>query len=226
MDSGKSAPDWIDESVIDLNRNLNELTDMAQVLGQDCTDQYLTIRDDNNQAHRRAYVRSVCALIEGILHRMKLAAAHLGMVLGTLSTEEIVVINEVAFDVNDKGEVVSRTVFMKFLNNVRFAFKVYSKSIGSSFELRVDGSGWQNLLKCVSIRDRLMHPKASADLTVSDAEVEASKSAFDWFFTSYVLCSHYAQKASQAKTSPSLEDIANLNAKILDFETKLARNGG
>ena len=219
------APDFISELVTELNKNLKEIRDMAQILGQDCADQYLIIQNDDNQMYRRAYVRSVFAFIEGILHRMKLTASHLGRSLRTLSVEEIVVINEVALDVNSKGEVVSKPVFIKFLNNVRFSFRIYSKSFGSSFELSLGGNGWQKLQECVKVRDRLMHPKATTDLEVTDSEVEAAKLAFNWFFISYGLCSHHAQKAIQAKTSATPEDIAALDAKILDLETKLVKNG-
>jgi hypothetical protein len=224
--NGKSASDLINELVKELNKNLKELTDMAQVLGQDSAEQYLTIQSNNSQTHRRAYVRSVIALIEGVLHRMKLTAAHLGGSMRTLSIQEIVVINEVAFEVNDEGEVVSKSVFIKFLNNVKFAFSVYSKSFGSPFELSLGGNGWQNLRECVKVRNRLMHPKTTTDLEVAEAEVEAAKTAFDWFLISYALCSHHAQKAAQAKTSASPEDIAALEAKILELETRLAKNGG
>jgi hypothetical protein len=167
----------------------------------------------------------VFAFIEGILHRMNLTAAHLGTSLGTLSIAEIVMIDEMAFDVNDKGEVVSKSVFIKFLNKVKFAFRVYSKSSGSSFELSFGGNGWQKLRECVKVRDRLMHPKATTDLKVADPEVEAAKLVFNWFLTSYRLCSHYAEKASQAKTSATPEDIAALDAEILDLETKLVQIG-
>jgi hypothetical protein len=219
------APDVINRFVTELNKNLKEVTDMVQILGQDCAEQYLTIQNNNSQTSRRAYVRSVFAFIEGILHRMNLTAAHLGTSLGTLSIAEIVMIDEMAFDVNDKGEVVSKSVFIKFLNKVKFAFRVYSKSSGSSFELSFGGNGWQKLRECVKVRDRLMHPKATTDLKVADPEVEAAKLVFNWFLTSYRLCSHYAEKASQAKTSATPEDIAALDAEILDLETKLVQIG-
>lgn len=221
-----SASNLIHQLVAQLNKNLKELTDMAQVLGQDCAEQYLIIQTNDSQIHRRAYVRSVFALIEVILHRMKLIAAHLGGSLGTLSIQEIVVINEEAFDVNDKGEVISKSVFIKFLNNVKFAFNVYSKSIGSSFELSLAGDGWQNLRVCTKVRDRLMHPKATTDLEVTIAEVEAAKITFDWFLISYALCSHHAQKATQSKTSATPSDIASLDLEILELETSLAQKGG
>jgi hypothetical protein len=43
------------------------------------------------------------------------------------------------------------------------------------------GTGWQQLLVSVKIRDRLMHPKQPADLTVTDDEVASLRTAMSWF---------------------------------------------
>src|SRR2546423_1599813 len=109
-----------------------------------------------------------------------------------------------------KLDVVDRPVFIKFLNNVKFSFRIHSKSIGSAFKLSLGGNGWQKLQEAVKVRDRLMHPKATTDLDVTDAEVKAAKTAFEWFLISYALCSHHAQKAARAKSSSPQKDAAAL----------------
>lgn len=218
------SSEFIKELISELNNDLKEMRDMAQILGQDCHEQYLIIQDDDNQMYRRAYIRSVFAFIEGLLHRMKLTAAHFGGSMGTLSVEELIMINGVSFDVDDKGEVLTKSVFPKFLNNVKFGFKVFSKSFGSSFELNLGGNGWQSLRDAVKVRDRLMHPKEASNLQLTDTEVMAAKNAFDWFFTNNALCGYYAQKAVQNKTSPNLERVANLDIMILELETWMQKN--
>jgi hypothetical protein len=221
----KTAADALNEFIGELNSNLKELTDMAWVLGQDCKDQYLATQSNDSQMYRRAYVRSVFAFIEGILYRMKRTAAHLGWPLGKLTIAEMITIDETAFDINNKGEVEAKPVFIRFLNNVKFSFRIYSKSVDSTFKLSLGGNGWQKLQEAVKVRDRLMHPKLTTDLDVTDAEVEATKMAFDWFFTSYALCSHYAQKATHSKTPTSQEKIADLDGKIQDLEAYLKNIG-
>jgi len=217
----KTESDALNKFVTELDNNLKELRDMAQVLGQDCHEQYLAIQSHNNQMHRRAYVRSVFAFIEGILHRMKRTALHLGNTLGTLLIAEMILIDGASFDIDDKGEVIARPFFIKFLNNIKFSFRVYSKIVGSSFKLNLGENGWQKLQEALKVRDRLMHPKETTDLDVTDAEIEATKKAFDWFFVSYVLCSNYAQKANRIKTPHTPEDIAALDVKIQKLETTL-----
>jgi hypothetical protein len=221
-----TAADGLDKFITELNSNLKELTDMAQVLGQDCTNQYQSIQSNDSQMYRRAYVRSVFAFIEGLLYRMKRTAAHLGWPLGNLTIAEMMLLDERAFDIDEKGEVVDRPLFIKFLNNVKFSFKIYSKSVGSSFELSLGGNGWQKLREAVKVRDRLMHPKVITDLDVTDAEVEATKTAFEWFFISYGLCGHYAQKATHTKISPpSQEKFDALDATIQKLESELKNRG-
>jgi hypothetical protein len=94
--------------------------------------------------------------------------------------------------------------------------------VGSSFNLNTDGQGWKNLSKAVKVRDRLMHPKEVADLQVSNEEVGAAKKAFEWFFISHHLSELYVQKAAQAKTTASSEDVKSLEATIHHMETELA----
>ena len=227
MSNTASDADGLNEFITELNKNLKELTDMAQVLGQDCHDQYLSIQSNDSQMYRRGYVRSVFAFIEGILFRMKRTAAHLGWPLENITIAERLILDERTYEIDERGEVVDRPVFIKFLNNVKFSFKIYSKSIGSTFELSLGGSGWQKLRESAKVRDRLMHPKASTELAITDVEVEAAKTAFDWFFLNYALCSTYAERATHTKTSSSSQEkLDALNARIQELELELNNRGG
>jgi hypothetical protein len=209
----------------DFSKSLQEIREMILILGQDCKEHYEAIQINNSQTHRRAYVRSVFAFIEGVLHRTKVATVHLGMLLGGISIHELVVLEGTQLEVNDNGDVTSKPLYPAFLSNIKLTFRTFSKSIGSSFNLNLAGQGWQHLREAVKVRDRLMHPKEVTDLQVSDAEIEATKKAFDWFLISYNLSGHYAQKATQTKTSASVEDVAALEATIHSLEAELAVRG-
>jgi hypothetical protein len=210
----------------DFHRSLEEMREMIKILGHDCNDHYLAIQNDNSQLHRRAYVRSVFAFIEGTLHCMKMTTIHLGTILGNLLIQELLVLNGETFDVDDRGDILSKSLYPKFLSNLKFTFKIFSKVFVSSFTLNLGGTGWQRLREAVKVRDRLMHPKAITELKVTDAEVEVTKNAFDWFFMSHALCSNYAQRATQSKTTPTPEAIAELDRRISDLEATLSSKGG
>jgi hypothetical protein len=203
-------------------KDLQEIREMIWTLGQDCKEHYEAIHINNSQTHKRAYVRSVFAFIEGVLHRTKIETLHIGILLGSISSYELVVLEGARLEVDDKGRVTYKPLYPAFLNNVQFTFRTFSKSIGSSFELNTTGQGWKNLRRAVKVRDRLMHPREATDLQVSDAEIEATKKAFEWFFISQNLLSHYAQKAMQTKTITLVDDIAALDATISSMEADLA----
>jgi hypothetical protein len=215
----------VNKVLADFSSSLDEIREMIQILGQDCREHYQAIQNNGSQTHRRAYVRAVFAFIEGVLHRTKVTTVHLGVLLGTISIHELVVLEGSQLDVNDKGQVTSKPLYPNFLNNVRLVFRTFSKSIGSTFSLNVGGQGWQNLREAVTVRDRLMHPKEITELQVSDAEVEATKQAFEWFLLSHNLCSHYAQRATHAKTTASTEAVATFDATIDRLENELAKRG-
>jgi hypothetical protein len=117
-------------------------------------------------------------------------------------------------------EMESYSDFPKFLNNVKFAFKIYSKSIDSDFKLRLGGVGWRSLREAVKIRDRLMHPKEPSQLIITQDEILTTQEAFNWFFISYSLCSLYAQKAMCEKRGDTSE-LEGVIEKIQQLETKL-----
>lgn len=212
-------------TVTELANSLQKMREMTKVLGQDCKEHYTAIQTNDSQSHRRSYVRSVFAFIEGIVYRMKDTAHYFGEARTVLSVEELGVLRGVSFVVNGEGEASSTPVYSSFNPNFKFAFKIFSKSFDSSFQLILSGSGWQALRMALKVRDRLMHPKGITDLTVTDAEVEAAKKAFDWFFMSHALCGYYAQKAILTKTQPTTESVAALDQQISDLENELLRRG-
>lgn len=194
--------------------------EMLETLGKDCKEHWDAVQKDASQVHRRAYVRAVFAFIEGLIHCQKMFASNLGILFGAVTLYELVALEDANLEIDGKGNVTMRPAFPKFLNNLQFAFKVYSKSIGSDFQLSLGGVGWESLKKAVKIRDRLMHPKEPIELVVSSGEVRTTRNAFDWFFFSYSLCSLYAEKAlclksgDNAGTGRIVKQISKIEAEL------------
>ncbi len=147
------------------------------------------------------------------------------MLLGNISVHELIVLEDTKLDIDDKGNVSNKPLHPSFLSNLKFTFKMHSKSIGSAFQLRTDGKGWQSLRVVHKVRNRLMHPKGITDLHVTDSEIEATKKAFDWFLISYTICSNYSQRITQAKTNATPEAVAELDQKIAALEAELLSRG-
>jgi hypothetical protein len=201
--------------------NLKRITDMAYIMGHDCKAHLEAGQDSQNQIARRAYVRSVFAFIEGIIFGMKQTSTYLGGPTGRLDIKELIAITEKTIEINGKGEAFEKPAFTRFVDNFKFTFRVFGKCHSSDFAPDLNTKGWSKLQDAIKVRDRLMHPKETSDLEVSNSELEAAKIAFDWFFINHALSSLEAGKAVKLKLSAPAEEIAESNEKISDLKRGL-----
>jgi hypothetical protein len=133
-----------------------------------------------SQSEKRLLIRSVFSYIEALSYLLKVHA--LSETEGsTISSAEKMIAEEVTFELGDDGTVKARPAKLRTISNIRFAFKVFKKASGSSFELNLDSNGWQCIQRSLKVRDRLTHPKGLSDLTVLDNEYDDSYKAFIWF---------------------------------------------
>jgi hypothetical protein len=135
-----------------------------------------------DQTHRRMFVRSLFALIEGVSHAMKRSAVRHDH-QRVLSAEEVMLARDESVEANDSGHAVVKSARIRFLPNVRLAFRLWAKIGGFDCTLDVAGIGWSDLKDSVKLRDRLMHPKGVQDLEVSDDEIRQAMRVHIWFNT-------------------------------------------
>lgn len=165
-----------------LGRAVVELSEVQESLGQDVLVCTKMLERDDGQFWRRTLVRTSFALIEGMVHRMKQLAFEVCLYEKiSLSRAEVAMLQEEGYELNDKGEAISKANYMHITKNVRFAFKLLARAYGVNHELKIDDAGWDNFKKALKIRDRLMHPKNSSDLVVDNADVSTVDKAVGWF---------------------------------------------
>jgi recombinational DNA repair protein (RecF pathway) len=165
-----------------IGRAVIELIEVQESLGQDVLVCTKMLEQEDSQFWRRTLVRTSFALIEGVVHRMKhLAFEFCSYEKIPLSRAEVAMLQEEGYELNDKGEAISKVSYMHITKNVKFAFKVLARAYSVNNELKVDDAGWDNFKKALKIRDRLMHPKSSSDLIVNDADVSTVDKAVGWF---------------------------------------------
>jgi hypothetical protein len=159
-----------------------ELSEVQESLGRDVLVCTKMLEHEGDPFWRRTLVRTSFAFIEGTIHRMKQLAFEVCSYEGiSLSRSEAAMLLEEGYELNDKGEAISKVSYANITKNVRFAFKSLAHAYGIHYELKVDDAGWDNFRKALKIRDRLMHPKSSSDLNVDDADVAAVDKAVGWF---------------------------------------------
>jgi len=176
-----------------MNHGNNEIAELFQLLFDDTFYFKEQLKSEDNQFMRRAYVRSVFAAIEGNNFNMKQTAFEVSRRSGAdFSEEEIGLLKEESYELNDKGEAYAQAKFIQLPKNVRFAFKAYAHAFQIDYELKVDDSGWMNFKEALELRHRLTHPKTVADINVTDADLAKVKGAEEWYarsvFDLFVKC--------------------------------------
>jgi hypothetical protein len=216
MDDSTEMEDLIRASLAELEKTslwkaYNELRDIELILADDVFITGSAEKDEGNrQFWRRAAMRSVFALIEGVVYRMKRLAYEVHEYEGNpLSGAEAAVLLEESYELNDKGVATIKQNYPKIEKNIKFAFAALARAHNITYQLSLsDEAGWGAFIKTLKVRNRLTHPKHVRDLTVSDEEIKTMMNVYYWFLTSI---------------KAILDEIeAALNSRALELE-KIAR---
>lgn len=136
-----------------------------------------TVNTDGSQYNRRQFLRCFYSYIEGSVTAFKDACLHLNKKypdLNLLSLAEIVLLQDLSFEISDKGEPKQGTRYPKFENNLKFTFDVYSRLFFTAVQVDPQhdgGRSWNALKDFVKIRHRITHPKKAADYSINDREL-------------------------------------------------------
>lgn len=136
---------------------------------------------DGQQYSRRVYVRTLFAMIEGVIYAMKLALFGIGREYGKLKVADLVVLKESAFDLNPKGEIQDKPKRFRTADNLRFTVSTVERVLKSSIDLGVDTQDWENFKKAIKIRNHITHPKKPEDFVISGAKLKCIRSVNSWF---------------------------------------------
>ena len=99
-----------------------------------------------------------------------------------LSPHDVLLLREEAYEIANNGEVkLKGDRFVRIETNLKFVAKTAARALEFEHNLDTNGEGWRALLQTFDIRNRLVHPKAAADLLVSDDETTVVAKAQDWF---------------------------------------------
>jgi hypothetical protein len=163
--------------IIDIKDRLMPMIDDAHWAEQ-------ALDKEDNQFTRRAYIRSMFAMIEGSIWVLKQTVLHAPTADGKpkrLSIAEYALLSDKSFELKNNGETKEQTKYLKLPENFKFTFNILSKSFGIKFDLGIGSTAWQNFLKAQEIRNRITHPKTAAEFEVSNAEILVCTEACSWF---------------------------------------------
>ena len=132
-------------------------------------------------AHRTLF-RTYFALIEGLsfqFRRVALACAEAKP--GLLTPEEMSLLKEEKYKLNDKGEPEASPEFQRLLPNVLFSMRCYAKVHGATFQPDTRKHGYGAMREFITLRNGLEHPKSAADLAQTDQQIRQAVEAAKWW---------------------------------------------
>jgi len=131
---------------------------------------------------RRIQIRNFCALVEAQIHVWKLLTKKFHRMLqAELTDGEISILDEKAYELDDKGNLQERPLHLPTIKNFTFASKIYAKVFHCSKQIDFTKEGWVCVKEIFKVRDRLMHPKFARGVEVEDDEIARLGLAEEWF---------------------------------------------
>lgn len=137
---------------------------------------------DDSQYARRVYIRALLSTIEGTIYVLKQIILKVNSSSSNLLLySEIAMLQEVSYELSNKGEVKETTKLLRIEDNIRFTTKILNKVFHFELALQVGEKSWEHFLQAIKIRNRITHPKGSDHFKISDDEIQVVRHVSNWF---------------------------------------------
>lgn len=163
---------------------LRDFLDPFKVLLDDAHAAETFLDATDGQFERRAYVRSMMAMIEGTIWLLKQTCLKASTPNGSprhFSAAELAMLSDQTYDLKNNGEVRTTTKFLKLPDNLRFTINACNRLFGCNLNVQVGDESWNRFLKAVAVRNRVTHPRVVADFEITDQEIDDCKQVVSWF---------------------------------------------
>jgi hypothetical protein len=137
----------------------------------------------NHEGSKRAYVRCLFSMIEGILFRIRQILVENNLKTNFLNPEQIIILKQISLELDDKGKIKTKDKFYEFNKMFRFTLEIFCK-INNKHDVFMEfiaDHKYQDFKNSIYIRNKLTHPKLGQDIFVTDNELAIVFSAGDWF---------------------------------------------
>ncbi|MBD2701857.1 hypothetical protein IC229_14500 [Spirosoma sp. BT702] len=161
---------------------------------RDLRDAYLSLLEDSALAellletvdipfHRRTYIRTIFASIEGSIWLMKQVClvAEKSPDSPEMPVSEYLLLSETDYSLKSNGDVRQQAKFLPLTDNLQFVAKVLNYRHSAGINLGVGTKGWENFQEAIKIRNRITHPKSSDDYAITDTEMQLCIKVSHWF---------------------------------------------
>ena len=162
----------------EFDENLNAKADFLVELINEVVFFVNKIGEEDSQPMRRAFCRSVFQFVDGIASDLKadVFSYESPELIGEhyyLALQDKKIISK-----GGKGKIIKyRSGFAK---NILFAFDIYGWTAGVDVDLSENSREWNRFMRCITIRNKVVHPKTLMDMEVSKKDVIEMLKMFIW----------------------------------------------
>lgn len=182
-----------------------EIDTFSKVLGEDVLRAKQRLESDPCDANRRDFARATFSAIEAQYWNLKMYVVEKIITDRASSIHKISALKEESYSINEKGEV--------YVQSRGYSLKVGIKLIASilkehriSIPVDFGSAEWENIDRMVRIRNRLTHPKCTADISITEDEAECCYRAFTYL-------NHLMVGTIMGSALATLNDILSGNVK-------------
>lgn len=152
----------------------------VSVLITDIIDARSLLSSADSPVNRRHLVRATLAGVEGLAWHCREHIRDLAREMGHLTPLADMALREQTYTVTEQGEIVEQVRFLSLTTSIRLTIK-QAAQLDAAITVDFGDAGWAHLRRAIAIRHRIMHPKGTIDLAVSDEDLIAIGIGFQWF---------------------------------------------
>jgi len=145
-------------------------------------------QDDKCQARRRLYIRTTFAIVEGyaclLRENARIHLANNFTQSRTIHIQKIHFLDDYSYALSDTGVIERKNrCDYPLASHLAFTLRTLAEVVGHPIDF-LSGNDWNAFKKSVGIRNRITHPKTSADIFVTDDEYVTLHEGINWAMTS------------------------------------------
>jgi hypothetical protein len=174
----------------DLYERLEEIQGMTAVLSGDVERLRpllgsRSIQDavpEQEETHRRSYVRAIFALVEAVVEQHKrliLDLTERGVARVGAGVREVLL--ERTYFVKDNGTIGEKDQYLQLERKLRAVYRAAGEALGRPLQIEFGDQGWPSFQAALDVRDRITHPKTFVACHVDEADLETVDRGHAWF---------------------------------------------
>ncbi|KAI4120530.1 MAG: hypothetical protein LQ347_007080 [Umbilicaria vellea] len=207
---GKSRRGGRRERKTSLEKNMSRMRDVEPsnyefmiAVHQDAEAAKSSMLASDTQYNRRTFIRTMLAAVEGSsYHLRQICLREAEISPNMFSPAEVAILKEEDYKLDSSGEatIAREPRYLRTTSAFRFSVNMTYKSYQINKNLDVSIHAWCVFKEVVEVRNRIVHPKSLAALTISDLEKEQAVATLSWVLD--VLVTLYNDMTDVVKDQP------------------------